>query len=419
VAIQQPKDYLEAMLGINAPWFIKDLVVEERNRHLVVSLGYAQEKARFSFLGKSAESGASHPKAGGPYHWHHPGIGFYSCQIVSEYAESSLSNQGIQRHSLMQPGFIGETNRRYTHQLRQEVALAHLRGMTASAIAQLLRVDGQIVDEVLADIDRTSDHYRLAACLPTEQDPIWERMLMDRFHLKTQLFSLKLLLSKLKLSVHEKNGESRLSEAVAELRKFFIAHANALESEFGQVCVLNSGRKPVADERQATSNRLVLPALKNSIWLKLLSGKIDLRSANVSLNLFLVRLRHAFQQSADNNARLVILSSLRDFFKKNARSLKSELILINKLMNAPEETKYTLPGEQHEVWKRILKDENFIPSSHMAYKLFLSNLRSQVKMNPDPVVELNAARKLREFIAHNQRSLQQELRMVLRSSYAS
>lgn len=419
MATQQPKDYLEAMLGINAPWFIKDLVVEERNRHLVVSLGYAREKARFSFLGKSAESDTNHPKAGGPYHWHHPGIGFYSCQIVSEYAESSSSNQGIQRHSLLQPGFIGETNRRYTHQLRQQVALAHLRGMTASAIAQMLRVDGQIVDEVLADIDRTSDHYRLAACLPTEQDPIWERMLMDRFHLKTQLFSLKLLLSKLKLSVHEKNGESRLSEAVAELRKFFIAHANALESEFGQVCVLNSGRKPVADERQATSNRLVLPALKNSIWLKLLSGKIDLRSANVSLNLFLVRLRHAFQQSADNNARLVILSSLRDFFKKNARSLKSELILINKLMNAPEETKYTLPGEQHEVWKRILKDENFIPSSHMAYKLFLSNLRSQVKMNPDPVVELNAARKLREFIAHNQRSLQQELRMVLRSSYAS
>jgi hypothetical protein len=418
VAMQQPKDCLEAILGINAPWFIKDVLFEEKNRHLVISLGYAQEKARFSFLGKNAEVEARLPKAGGPYHWHHSGIAYYSCQIVSEFAESANANQGIDRRVLTQPGFIGETNRRYTHQLRQQVGLAQLRGLSTAAIAQTLRVDAQIVEEILADIDRTADQYRLAACLPTEQDPIWERVLLDRFHLKTQSFSLKLLLSKLKLSVHEKGGEERIPEAVGELRKFFIAQANALESEFGQLCVLSQGRKPVAEDRPAAGNRLVLPALKNSIWLKLITGKIDLRSANVSLNLLLVRLRHAFQQTKDINTRLSVLNSLREFFKKNARSLKPELVLINKLMNAPEETKYTLPGEQHEVWRRILKDENFIPSSHMAYKLFLSNLRSQVKMNPDPVMELDAARKLRQFIAHNQRSLQQELRMVLRNSYA-
>jgi hypothetical protein len=139
----------------------------------------------------------------------------------------------------------------------------------------------------------------------------------------------------------------------------------------------------------------------------------------MSLNLFLVRLRHAFQNSADNNARVLTLNSLREFFKKNARSLKPELVLINKLMNAPEETQFTLPGEQHDIWKRILKDDSFIPSAHMAYKLLLSNLRSQLLMNPDPVVELNAARKIREFINHNQRFMQQELRMVLRNSYSN
>ena len=91
-------------------------------------------------------------------------------------------------------------------------------------------------------------------------------------------------------------------------------------------------------------------------------------------------------------------------------------LFINQLMNVPEEAQYSLPDERSEIWKRILKDDTFIPSSHIAYKLLLSNLRSQILMNPDPVVELNAVRRVRDFIKHNQRFMQQELRLVLSNS---
>ena len=90
--------------------------------------------------------------------------------------------------------------------------------------------------------------------------------------------------------------------------------------------------------------------------------------------------------------------------------------MINQLMNAPEESQLTLPDEGNEIWQRILKDDAFIPSSHIAYKLLLANLRSQLLMNPDPVVELTAARRVRDFIKHNQRFMQQELRLVLNNS---
>jgi hypothetical protein len=40
-------------------------------------------------------------------------------------------------------------------------------------------------------------------------------------------------------------------------------------------------------------------------------------------------------------------------------------------------------------------------------------------MNPDPVIELNAVRRIRDFLSHNQKSMQQELRMVLKTAYAS
>jgi hypothetical protein len=240
-------------------------------------------------------------------------------------------------------------------------------------------------------------------------------MIYDKFHLKTQLFPLKLMLSKLKLSMIDPTVEVKLSDSVNELRKFFISHINVLDAEISQISALSMKKQSVEERRNATT-KLVLPALKNSVWLKLVTGKIDLASTNMPLNLFLVRLRHAFQNTEDNNARVFALNSLREFFRKNARSLKKELVLINQLMNAPEEIQHSLPDERSDIWKRILKDDTFIPSSHIAYKLLLSNLRSQILMNPDPVVELNAVRRVRDFIKHNQRFMQQELRMVLSNS---
>jgi hypothetical protein len=417
--VKQPKHYFEAIFGINAPWSIQDVAIDEKNKIIQLELTYSVEKSRFSFLSKSSETDANGiTEATTPKRWVHTSLGQYSCYVSSSFIDKSPSGLGIGRSSLTHPSFIGETSRNYTHQLRQQVALAHARGLANDAIANLYKIEINLADEIISDINSTPESYRLATCLPTEADPIWEKIITDKFHLKTQLFSLKLLLSKLKLTILEKDGESKLAESVTELRKFFIAHTNALDTEYMQICAL-SPKKAAAETQRNAATKLVLPALKNSIWLKLITGKIDLKSTNMSLNLFLVRLRHAFQNSADNNARVLTLNSLREFFKKNARSLKPELVLINKLMNAPEETQFTLPNEQHDVWKRILKDDSFIPSSYMAYKLLLSNLRSQLLMNPDPVVELDAARKIRDFINHNQRFMQQELRLVLRNSYAN
>ena len=411
--VKQPKHYFEAMLEINAPWSVQDVNIDEKNKIIQITLAYQVEKSRFSFFSKGNE--AENNKivdTGLSKRWLHSSIGYYNCQIVSSFYDRSLSGAGISRDALIQPNFLGDPNRNYTHQLRQEVALAHIRGIAPDAIANMYRIDQSLVDEILSDVEKTPESYRLAACLPCESDPIWENMIYDRFHLKTQSFPLKLILSKLKLSMIDPKIEVKLADSVNELRKFFISHINTLDAEIGQICAL-SMKKQSVEERKNVTTKLVLPALKNSIWLKMVTGKIDLGSTNMPLNLFLVRLRHAFHNTDDNNARVFALNSLREFFRKNARSLKKELVLINQLMNAPEENQFSLPDERSQIWKRILKDDAFIPSSHIAYKLLLSNLRSQMLMNPDPVVELNAVRRVRDFIKHNQRFMQQELRMVL------
>ena len=417
--VKQPKHYFEAILGINAPWSVQDVSIDEKSRIIHVELTYLVEKSRFSFFSKNQDANNNKiADAGFSKRWLHTGIGNYSCHIVSNFYDQSISGSGISKDSLLQPGFVGDANRNYTHELRQRVALLHIRGLAPDAIANTLQIEQQAAEEIIGDIEKTPESYRLATCLPMESDPIWESMIYDKFHLRTQLFSLKLLLSKLKLTMIDPKVETKLADSVNELRKFFISHANSLDAELSQICALSTKKQSV-EERRSTVTKLVLPSLKNSIWLKLISAKIDLGSNNMPLNLFLVRLRHALQNTQDNNVRVDILNQLREFFRKNARNLKQELVLINKIMNAPEEHQISLPDERNDIWKRILKDDTFIPSSHIAYKLLLSNLRSQILMNPDPVVELNAVRRVRDFIKHNQRFMQQELRLVLSNGYSN
>jgi hypothetical protein len=415
----QPRFYFEAFLGIKAPWLIQEVALDEKKKSIHIELGYAQEKPKFSFFSKSSDAdplGIS--DIGSKKRWTHTSFGYYTCYITSSFASSMISGVGISRDVLSQPAFIGDLKRNYTHQLRQQVAIASARGLSAEAIASQFAIEVSLVQEILQDLERATENYRLAACLPTEADPIWERIISDKLHLKTQEFSLRLLLSKLKLAFLEAKDDATVNATVVELRKYFISHASNLDAEINQVCSL-SLKKQEAEARATAVNKLVLPSLKNGIWLKMIAGKVNLNSANVSLNLLLVRSRHAFQNSADNHGKLLVLNSVREYFKKNARLLRAELVLINQLMNAPEDVQFTLPDEKHQVWQRILKDDTFLPSSHIAYKLLLSNLRSQLLMNPHPVVEIGAARRIRDFMKQNHRFLEKEYRQVLNSSYST
>jgi hypothetical protein len=411
--VKQPKSYFEAILGINAPWAIQDIIIDDNNRTIDIEVAPTSEKSMFSFLSKDSETINNQIKR----RWAHINLGHYSCNINSTHSHKADQDLSLSQSTLLQPQFIGDIHSNYTHLLRQQVSLAKLRGLDSTAIASMFKIEPGLVDKIIEDVAKFPESVQLACCLPTEVDTIWEKILTDKVLLKTQVVPLKLLLSKLKLSSVDDKNQQGLKDSVLSLRKFFISQAKLLDNEYCQVCGITNKRQLI-DERQSNVTKLLLPSLKNSIWLKMITGKINLNSANVSFNLFLTRLRHAFQNSRDNNSRLNALNSLREFFKKNARQLKPELIQINKMMNAPEDTQYSLPDEQHKVWRRILKEDGFMPTAHVAYKLLLANLRSQVLMNPDPVIELNAVRRIRDFLNHNQKTMQSEFRMVLKTAYA-
>ena len=112
------------------------------------------------------------------------------------------------------------------------------------------------------------------------------------------------------------------------------------------------------------------------------------------------------------------VSVLRDYFHKNFRALRSELILINRFINVSRSSNVALPDASHGIWRKILRQDDFIPSEHIAYKLLLSRLRSKLLQSDDPVIELEAARSVRSFIEQNQRTMHKELSILLQQGAA-
>ncbi len=414
---KQYKKDLEDVLGVSLPWSVVDVELDKANRAIEVILSYQPEKNRFSFISKST-SQQYRPDSLTQSRWRHVNLGQYACFTKID-ASAIRAGGGILQASIATPAFIGDIGKSYTHHLKQQVSLCSMRGFDVKTIASVLHINESMTERVLSDISKTSISDRPATYLPTEIDDVWRDILSDRMLIKTQMLPLKLLLSKLKLAVSSTKDADILDMSIRELRQFFVTNSRNLESEYAQLCGLSMDQRAVA-QRSKAANRLILPSLKNPIWIHILNGKLNLKSNNMSLNLLLVRQRSTFQNSEESDAKIRAISALRDFFKKNARGLRSELVLINRVLQNPDrvKNKVALPESNHKIWQKILRDDSYVPSNHMAYKLLLSKLRSTLLMNTSPEVELDAAKRIRDFYLRNQKSMQEELRALLKQNAA-
>src|SRR5690606_16776857 len=165
--------------------------------------------------------------------------------------------------------------------------------------------------------------------------------------------------------------------------------------------------------------KLILPGLGNPVWQELLTGKMQLNSSSIALNLLISKQKAAFAQAAQPSEKLAIVELIRGYFLKNYRMLKPELLLINRACAIREKTRYRLPEPDHAIWQQILQDDSFIPSNHIAYKLLLARLRAQVRTASSPAARVDAARRIRDFIKQNHKSMKQELVYLFKQANAA
>lgn len=395
---------LAAILGIDAPWTIKSFNLDSTKNIIEVQLSVNEKKSIFGFRDSAKANSETVPGS-----WSYMPVGGYKSVIqASVPAALAQSDSRLSRPVLSQPAFLGSPSSSYSNFIRQKVALAQLKGLDSAFICDLLKITPEQISEINNDLSKTSPQVRYLASLPTESDTVWLDVISEKVGFESDVLPLKFLLSKLR------RNEINVREQVLELRKFFVENASILEKEIDQVC----GIKTEKQKASVNSNkqRLILPPLKNSVWLDLLSGKVKLNSTSVPLNLLISRQRSAFIAGKTKQEKVQAIDTLRAYFRKNYRTLKRELIYLNRVMQVKGNSKLALPNSDHVIWQKILLNHDFLPSENMAYKLLLSKLKSQISLDSDPVVKLEAANKVRDFLRQNQKTMQKELSVLVKQT---
>lgn len=410
---------LAAMVGVYPPWSIASVDVDDKKKLLTLNLSLVTETRNKYFgilsAGKSAQKEINETYGS----WQHLSVGTYRT-IIRSVVPSQLQDikNDLDRHVLELPHFLGSTTRPYSNYLRQAIALARLQGVDDHALSRCMGLPEHIIKSIVHDIDRVAPNDDNLVLMPTEIDPVWQDVLLDKLHLKTNLLPLKFLLSKLKLASAKAESEDDLLEYVMELRNFFLANANKMNDEVYQICGLTNKSIKRRADAEKMSQRLVLPSTNNPLWIDLLTGKLNLNSQSIPLRLLISRQRNMFLQATNNTEKVHAIDVIRDYFRKNCRVLKPELIIINRALSINKNTKHALPDPNHAVWQKILNDDQFVPSDHVAYKLLLSKLRNQIMRTNDPVLSIEAAKNIRSFIAQNQKTMRNELAVILQQANA-
>lgn len=405
---------LEQLLGIYRPWAIHSLDTDELSQtlHVYLEKRDKEKKKLFGLLETATAESTEHSTPG---YWYYRPIAGYRC-VIHANIDNTNNAECMTKSALQKPAFIGSLDRHYSNYIRQKVALSELQGQEAKAICQQLNLEENLYQQISQDLDKTEPTLKPLLYIPTENDAVWYEIIKDKQHLKTDKLPLKLLLAKLKLSASKAESGQALCDSAQQLHRFFINNFNNSSLEIDQICGFDSTSSHHHKNMTKSQQKLVLPSLKNVVWIDLITGKIKLNSQSMPLNLLVTRQRVAFLNGSSSKDKVKAIEIIRSYFLKNHRQLKPELVLLNRAMARQQRAVISLPNPDHDVWQRILANDEMVPSNHVAYKLLLSRLRSQVKQSADPVVRIEAAKRIRSFLHQNQRTMRRELNAIVKES---
>jgi len=387
---------MEQILGIYAPFAIKDIRLDPENEILEVQV---EEQ-----LSKRGLFGTGKPKANTKaVRWHHTKTGRFST-VIQLTASSSTFNKS---RTLNPPAFIGPESANYTYQLQQLVLLASSKSLTSDTIHAITGVERSLINQIISDAETEKQEGQVQSQLPLETDPIWRAIIKHEISFKTSLPSLRFLISKLELScANAKYDPSVLQESVGTLRQFFIKNRSQLKSEYAQIGVNQSSETPVQATEQKKNKKVTLTA-DHPIWNSILTGEVDLLSKNTGLNLYITQLKSLYRKAETGDDRTQISRELLSYLKKNMAKLKPELMAISKMVNQlnEQEEDNLIPGDEHDIWQKILSGQVNIESNQMALKLLLVKARATEDKH-------EAGRIIAQYFSRNTRILKSEIQQL-------
>lgn len=394
---------LAQILGLYSPWYIKDIDLAADAESITIFLDKQADKSRFTFRAAANKKGQQVTRQ-----WQHIRFGHYTTYIQATMTLEELAEISSDRP----PAFLGADNKTITRELADTIRIAYSRNLNADMISSLLGITHTVVETELREIETEEQHKEHVALLPLESNPVWRGVLTDQVKLSTRLLPLKLLLSRLKLDV-SKNMESTdaVQRSVSELRNFFLRHAAQLTSEFEQIGARDRSPEPAPASTNNTSTsktKLVLPGTKNIIWHQLLTDEFELNTQSMPLKLNIAQQRRSYMSATKDFERLEVVRSLQLFFKHNARTLIPELRILTEMLEKQKTAGVDLPPIHHDIWKKLLLDDQLLSTDKINYRLLLSRLKTSYRRNQDQ----GSITQLHNFFSQNARSMTEEIKII-------
>jgi hypothetical protein len=388
---------MEQVLGIYAPYAIKDILLNTDTETLIIQIEQQ--------LSKRGLFSSATPKAASKMaRWQHSKTGRFSTVIQMPVTASTFSKS----HTLNPPAFIGPEDSSYTYQLQQTVLLADSKNLGSETIFALTGIDRNIINQIILDSKTEQQETQVNNQLPLESDPIWRSIIKHESSFKSNLPSLKFLIARLELTCSKnKDDVGVLQDAIATLRQFFIKNRLQLKSEYAQIGVNQTVEKTEESTSKTSGKRRTLTA-DHPIWNSILSGDVDLLSKNIGLNFYITQLKNLYKkEGVSSEEKIQISRELLTYLKKNAAKLRSELIVISRLVSQLNEKVDTveLPDENHAIWKQVLSGRIHIDTSQMALKLLLVKAKSSDD-------ETESCRSIAQYFMRNTRALSKEIQQL-------
>ncbi len=387
---------IEQLLGVYAPFKVKDVHLDSEQEILTVLLEEQSSKPRGLF------TVAAKKITGKKVSWQHSKTGRFNTVIQIEPTATTFSKS----RTLNPPAFLGSQQSNYTFQLQQTVLLAASKKLDTETISALTGIERQLISKIIADSASAQQDQQAQSLLPLETDSVWRAIIKHEISFKTNLAPLKFLISRLELTyINNKHDSSVIQDSVATLRQFFIKHRVQLKSEYAQIGV-NLEQAP--KQQEVKKNKRVTLTAEHPIWDNILTGNIDLLSKNTGLNLYIAQLKSLYRKEESNqDEKHQIAKELLFYLKKNMAKLKPELISISRIVAqmGSVNTSTDIPNESHPIWTRLLDGDFNIESKQMGYKLLLVKARS----SEDTQL---AVEQIRQYFSRNTRLLSNELRQI-------
>jgi len=281
----QDTRWLEALLGVSAPWQISEVRVTGAQRTVSVQIEQADNSIRF-WPGRRAGTPTRRLR------WDHVGMAGRRCEIVLMLREGQ---------SVPEASWSGEADMPFTRGLSRLLLDLMLEGATMAQLCKLLDVpfsdlwkykfrldQGQVKSTVTSRISAppatpmletpepasaktpsATSAVSTVATVPAETSPVWLAVLTGQLTLEVQALSLKLLLSKLLREASQHSDRDLHLQAAASLQRYFLRHQAMLAHEVKQLAQADR-RTPAAPAGHH------LPDVSDPLWLALLQGDCEL-----------------------------------------------------------------------------------------------------------------------------------------------